>query len=654
MPRKAKKAGTMVLILAVLFQFVPFGVASAEVVNLPQSAKTFGGNSWDYCCGLAATRDGGFVMVGHSLSEDGDMQGLNNGSDTAIIIKYDSDGKIEWKRSFGGSAEDEFCSVAATRDGGCIVVGDSCSKDGDMSGMNKGCYDGIIVKYNAAGQLEWKRSFGGSSYEYFYGVTETADGGYLAVGKGNSNDGDMQGLSKGKGGFDAVIVKYKPNGDIEWKESLGNKNNDCYNGVVTTSDGGAVAVGYSTTDNLLAQGIIDDVRATVVKYNTNGQVEWVRYFGSIEGADAFNAVTSTADGGIVAVGNSYSRDGDMQGLFKGWFDAVIVKYRPNGEMEWKQSFGGFQGDSFNAVTATSDGGVVATGKSWSPDQDMQGTGLTFNAAITIKYRGDGTVEWKKFFLWPNDLDIYAATQLTDGSILIGGHLIPIDENNNIGEGVQDAVLIKYGREFNGWPERPEPKPTLKFDPTPVPNGSYVGTPDLSWASESLRFTLDSSGKKLITDSSKKETSATEAESVEAKPTSSAVMVNGKQISFEAYNIQGYNYFKLRDVAMALAGTNKRFEVNYDSRTNSVTIVSNRNYTAVGGELKTGNAQGPKLAKATESKVYVNGQEVKFVAYNVDGYNYFKLRDLAKVLNFAVIWDGENNAIRIDTSQPYSG
>lgn len=62
---------------------------------------------------------------------------------------------------------------------------------------------------------------------------------------------------------------------------------------------------------------------------------------------------------------------------------------------------------------------------------------------------------------------------------------------------------------------------------------------------------------------------------------------------------------------------------------------------------------PGTWEFVESKIYVDGQEVKFVAYNIGGYNYFKLRDLAKVLNFAVLWDGGNNSIKVDTSQAYS-
>lgn len=644
---KHYKATKLGLVLAVMLQLLGMNVALAEVPVPQRSVNTLGGSEQEYSHGIAAAKDGGYVIVGESWSQDGDMQGPSNGAATAILIKYNHNGEVEWKKGFGGNGPDIFHGVATTRDGGYIVVGQSESKDGDMKDMNKGYADAIIVKYSANGQIEWKRSFGGSDPDVFYGVAETPDGCYVAVGESASKDGDMQGLTKGS--FDAIVVKYKPNGDIEWKKSFGRKNADCYRGVVATADGGLVAAGDSTTDDRNPQGLNEEVRATLVKYRANGEVEWARYFGGTD-TDRFVAVTRSLDGGIVAVGGSSSKDGDMQGLFEGYFDAIIVKYKDNGEMEWKQSFGGLQGDHFTAVTATSDGGIVAVGQSGSQDQDMQGMEAVWcYNNISVKYRADGTVEWKDCFSWPNDLNFCAVTQTTDGGIVVAGDLVPADESMLIGEGVIDIVMVKYGRKFSGWSEKPKPKPTAQtYSPVPVPGGSYVGSVDPSMMTGE-HFTLDSSGKRLADANTAKSDPKTV---VEAKPTSSVVIVNGKKVPFEAYNIQGYNYFKLRDIAMALADTNKRFAVNYDGKTSSVSIVSNRDYTPVGGELKVGNTQGIKQAKATESRIYVDGQEVKVVAYNIGGYNYFKLRDIAKVLNFGVLWDGGNNAIKIDTSQTY--
>lgn len=59
------------------------------------------------------------------------------------------------------------------------------------------------------------------------------------------------------------------------------------------------------------------------------------------------------------------------------------------------------------------------------------------------------------------------------------------------------------------------------------------------------------------------------------------------------------------------------------------------FTAAGGELAVSADPSIKEAKSTTSKVYVNGKEVSFTAYNINGSNYFKLRDIAKVIDFGV-------------------
>ncbi len=142
-------------------------------------------------------------------------------------------------------------------------------------------------------------------------------------------------------------------------------------------------------------------------------------------------------------------------------------------------------------------------------------------------------------------------------------------------------------------------------------------------------------------------------SISAAPTTSKVLIDGRPVSFEAYNISGYNYFKLRDLAMALNGTNKQFEIGYDGKTNTINITTNKAYTPVGGELAVSAKPTAKTARPTTSKVFVNGKEVKFTAYNIGGNNYFKLRDVAKVIDFGVAYDGKTNTISIDTSATYT-
>lgn len=138
----------------------------------------------------------------------------------------------------------------------------------------------------------------------------------------------------------------------------------------------------------------------------------------------------------------------------------------------------------------------------------------------------------------------------------------------------------------------------------------------------------------------------------AIPTASTVMVNGKQVAFDAYNIGGNNFFKLRDMAYVLSGSEKQFEVTWDGAKNAINLVSGTPYTAVGGEMAA-KGDGNKQATPTTSVIYLDGVQVTLTAYNIGGNNYFKLRDLGQAFDFEVDWDAAAATIVIDTTKTYT-
>jgi hypothetical protein len=140
--------------------------------------------------------------------------------------------------------------------------------------------------------------------------------------------------------------------------------------------------------------------------------------------------------------------------------------------------------------------------------------------------------------------------------------------------------------------------------------------------------------------------------VTATPTSSKVVVDGKDISFDAYNINGNNYFKLRDVAAAVNGSAKNFGVTYDEAVKAINLTSNSPYAAVGGELAAGDGK-VKSGTLNKAPIYKDGVLVELTAYNINGNNYFKLRDLAKAFDIGVTWNAETNTVGIDTSISYT-
>lgn len=142
-----------------------------------------------------------------------------------------------------------------------------------------------------------------------------------------------------------------------------------------------------------------------------------------------------------------------------------------------------------------------------------------------------------------------------------------------------------------------------------------------------------------------------AQPLKAAPTASKILVNGKSVSFDSYTINGSNYFKLRDLASAVNGTGKQFDVSWDNAAKTINLISDKAYTAVGGEMTTGDGN-EKTPVPNTSIIMKDGVQIPLEAYTIDGNTYFKLRDLAQAFNIGVTWDNATKTIGIDTTAGY--
>ena len=60
------------------------------------------------------------------------------------------------------------------------------------------------------------------------------------------------------------------------------------------------------------------------------------------------------------------------------------------------------------------------------------------------------------------------------------------------------------------------------------------------------------------------------------------------------------------------------------------------------------------AERSTNRIYVDGQEVRLTAYNINGNNYVMLRDVGKTVGFEVYWDGDAKCVQIESEKPYTG
>ena len=228
-----------------------------------QWEKSLGGTDYEIATSMQQTIDGGYIVAGHSSSNDGDVSG-NHGLADYWVVKLTNTGAIEWQKSLGGTGYDYAYSIQQTIDGGYIVAGESNSNDGDVSD-NHGEMDFWVVKLTSLGTIAWQKSIGGSGWDQAKSIQHTIDGGYVIAGSSSSIDGDV---SSNYGGFDYWIVKLTSVGALEWQKSFGGSGADAGVSIQQTNDGAYIVAGLSSSNDVDVSGNHGDDDYWIVKLNT--------------------------------------------------------------------------------------------------------------------------------------------------------------------------------------------------------------------------------------------------------------------------------------------------------------------------------------------------------------------------------------------------
>ena len=166
--------------------------------------NSFGGSAIDIAYGLVQTSATTYLMVGDSRSEDGDVSSPLGNADLWAVA-FDDTGNILWERSYGGTLFETGRSASQLAGGRLVMAGTSRSQDGQVTG-NNGQNDAWVVLTEPNGSLIWQKNIGGSGIDFFYGSDAIDESSWVVVGDTDSSDGDLSG---NKGGKDALIVKIK-------------------------------------------------------------------------------------------------------------------------------------------------------------------------------------------------------------------------------------------------------------------------------------------------------------------------------------------------------------------------------------------------------------------------------------------------------------
>jgi hypothetical protein len=254
-------------------------------------------------------------------------------------------------RLYGGSGDESAYAVITDWDECAIYAG------GETSDVSSVLNDGVLNRYSTTGALVWTVEVAGLSYDSILDLAVDSEHNVYATGYTYST---LPGsLTQGQGGPDVFIIKYDPDGIMQWSRQLGTVGND---------RGYAIAIGANDEIYVagVAGGLLPLARVHhgkwdifIAKFDTSGNHLWTKEHGTADSESA-------ADIAIGPSGNLYvtgSTNGTLNAAdgYAGMDDLFLGKYDANGNQLWIHQRGTSKDDYADAVAVNQDAQVFLTG-----------------------------------------------------------------------------------------------------------------------------------------------------------------------------------------------------------------------------------------------------------------------------------------------------
>ena len=276
---------------------------------------------------------------------------------------------FRWASRAGGTGHDYGTGIAVDSEGNTIICGyfRGQARFEDYALAGKGEADIFLAKYDRVGKLVWVRQAGGSADDFARAVAIDAEGNCYLTGSFQSPSVDFGGESvKRNSDSEIYVAKFDGNGKVLWVRQAGGSGGGSGNGIAVGADGYVYVCGYFSGDitfgdlTLKNSGFND---IFVARYDTNGELDWVRQIGG-PGDDAASAIAVDAQGNCYITGGfednvRFSRNITLGSA--GLVDSFIAKLDNTGRTVWAQRAGGPNTDIGYGVALDPQGNVLVSG-----------------------------------------------------------------------------------------------------------------------------------------------------------------------------------------------------------------------------------------------------------------------------------------------------
>lgn len=272
---------TLILFAGIFFLNTAIAQYSLPVLT---AQKCLGGSKNDFATDVLSLPDSGYIVIGDSYSNDGDVTSHYGTTATSDgwIVRLSKQREIVWQKNVGGTGNDRLKKIIKTNDGNFVATGVTLSKDNDAI-ENHGVEDAWVVKFSGDGDILWSKCYGGSKMDSVGSIVQTPDGGYIVVATTESNDGNLLGTGT-RNYTDIWYFKIDENGIYKWGHTLGDAGYDQGEDIGILPDGNPV---FSVIPSTESPEVTDDfpenhytiLRPWLVKIDTAGNIIWKKPVG---------------------------------------------------------------------------------------------------------------------------------------------------------------------------------------------------------------------------------------------------------------------------------------------------------------------------------------------------------------------------------------
>lgn len=276
------------------------------------------------------------------------------GSHDIFVVKYKTDGTLEWARSAGGKGGDVGNGIGVDAAHNVYIAGEieqTATFGTGITVTSEGANDIFLAKYNSAGQIQWVKSWGNSGNDKALALVVSPSGDCFLTGYFTSSVSFGGTTLNSNGSRDVFLLKTNSTGSVQWAKKAGGGGDDKSEGITLDINGNIYLAGCFTNSASFGNGVnvsnSGNYSGFIAKYNSNGTAQWAKSAGGGNDTTQMRSVTIDNNDNIYVCGNfaSTANFGNGNNLnSSGNADAFLSKYDPNGNIQWVTKAGGLDED----------------------------------------------------------------------------------------------------------------------------------------------------------------------------------------------------------------------------------------------------------------------------------------------------------------------